>query len=352
MIKNYLINSYRSTKKNKLNFLISVVGISVGLASCILIFMYVNHEFNYDLFHSNSDNIYRMKEEFPEVLDYCRFRPFYRGMSKEANIHFDNETYRLNKVFFADSSIFSIFSFPLVSGSVKNQLNKVNTALISEELAYKYFNNENPIGKIIAIDQFNGIEITGIFKNIPENSHIKFDVLISFLTIESRAHHFEDDKWIRAQVYTYILCHPGVYYKKLEEKLPAFINKNKPELNKNREREEFFLQPFKNIHLHSKLLFETEKNQDISTIWFLIILAVLIMIIAWVNYINLSASTAIERAKEISIKKIIGCKKIQLVGQFITEGFIINTLSSILSFIIIIIASHWLSSFFWFVYSP
>ena len=370
MIRIYLKSTYRNISKNPIGFAITIIGITAGLVVCILISLFVNEELSYDKFHLQSNNIYRvanniykenilesqnaktfsaygpaLKEEFPEVLNFCRIRPYERGYNKEANIQYGNERFNLSNVFYADSTLFSVFTLTMKSGDTKDQLRNINTALISKSVAENYFADGNPLDKIITINNQQTVAITGVFNDLPANSHLKCDLLVSYVSVEQNSHDYEQRKWDHPwqQAYTYILLNPNSDYKTFAKKLPDFISKHKPGLADNNEKEELFLQPLEKIHLHSNLLLEAEKNGDVSKIWFLSLLATVIMVIAWLSYLNLSTSMIFNKLKEVSIRKIIGCKKNHFISQFIIDGLVVYLISFGLAMIIILLAEKGLN---------
>lgn len=369
MIQNYLKSTRRNILKNKISFAISITGLTAGLAVCILISLYVYHELSFDKFHERSKNIYRvaanmyknnllesqnartfsaygpaLKEEYPEVVNFCRIRPYERGNNKEATVKFENEQFKLSNVFYADSTLFSVFSFTMNMGS-NSQLSNVNTAIVSKTVAENYFPGKNPLGKIITINNQQNVEITGVFNDLPSNSHLKCDMLVSYVSVEQSSRDYEQRKWNHAwqQTYTYLLLNPNADSETFAQKLPGFISKHKPELAEKNENEELFLQPLRKIHLHSNLLLEAEKNGDASRVWFLSALAVLIMVIAWLSYLNLSTSMAFDKLKEVSIRKIIGCKKIHFINQFIIDGLVVYLISFVIAILVLLLAEKGLN---------
>jgi putative ABC transport system permease protein len=370
MIRNYLKSTYRNIIKNRIGFAITIIGITAGLVVCILISLFVNDELSYDKFHVQSKNIYRvadniykenilesqnartfsaygpaLKEEYPEVVNFCRIRPYERGYNKEANIQLGNERFKLSNVFYADSTLFSVFTFTMNMGNSNDQLRNVNTAIISKSVAENYFSDENPLGKIITINNQQTVTITGVYDNLPSNSHLKCDLLVSYVSVEQNSSDYEQRKWDHPwqQAYTYVLLNPNADYKTFAKKLPEFISKHKPVLAANHENEELFLQPLERIHLHSNLLLEAEKNGDASKVWFLSLLAISIMVIAWLSYLNLSTSMAFDKLKEVSIRKIIGCKKIHFINQFIIDGLVVYLISFVMAIMIILLAEKGLN---------
>ena len=350
MIKNYLILTLRNLKSNKGYFIINLLGLTIGITAFILITLWIKAETSYDKFHKNAQNIYRVdyllyeegileqhsasgssgvgkeiKNMFPEVEDYTRF---YRT---ESLIKYGDKTFKEKNILYAQSSFFDIFSFPLSEGKPDSSILAINHAVITEETARKYFGNENPIGKMITIDGANDFEVAGIIKSIPDNSHFKFDILLSYENLIKSSRGW-DNSWVSERVYSYILMAPGADAKALEAKLPqipeAFIGKFM--------KEAFFLLEYKlvkltDIHLHSSVSNELEVNGNYRSVFSLGIVALLVLLIAFVNYINLATSRSIERAHEVGIRKVTGASKRDLVFQFLSESAILNLIALIIS---------------------
>ncbi len=244
-------------------------------------------------------------------------------------------TFNEPKIYYADPSFLQIFSFPLLQGSPANALDDPNTALISESSAQKYFGDENPMGKMLVVSNQNGkqlCQITGIFQDIPENSHIKFSLLLSFKTlIQLRPNAAYDWGWNMFN--TYVLLAPDANGLSLQDKLNDFVDRNK--IHGEDYKREFLLQPIKDIHLHSNLRWEPEINGNARTVYFLIVIAMFILLTAWINSINLSTSRAVTRAKEVGIRKVLGSRRVQLVKQFISESVFLN-IFAVLSALVLI----------------
>ncbi|CAG5003448.1 hypothetical protein DYBT9275_03155 [Dyadobacter sp. CECT 9275] len=362
MFKNYLKIARRNLWRNKTFSAINIFGLAIGIAACFFVFQYVYFESNYDRFNTNVSNIYRvpisysgsmanvpttaanhpavgpaMKADFPEVLDYVRVVSvslFMNAstMSYEA-LNAEPKTFNESKIFLADASFFKVFSYPLVLGDRNTCLTEANSIAISASEAKKYFGTTNPVGKILKMNGRMPMKVTAVFDDIPENSHIKFDMLISFATVGPN---WGNDNWTWPEFYNYVVLAPGTDVKKLEAKFPAFINKylgaKMKELNFGCA---FHLQPISDIHLKSNYLKEAEANGSEKEIYFLAIIGVFILFIAWINYINLSTAKSMERAKEVGLRKVVGAEKEQLVVQFLLESFLVNGLALLLATVII-----------------
>jgi putative ABC transport system permease protein len=350
MFKNYLNLTFRSLNLNKTYFIINLLGLTIGITSFVLILFWIRAETSYDKFHKNADNIYRVdyllyeegileqrsaagstgigkeiKNAFPEVLDYTRFN------RTEALVKYQDKVFKEADILYAQSSFFNIFSFPLAIGKADSTILAINHAVITQETARKYFGDENPIGKMITIDGASDYEITGIVKSAPENSHLRFDILLSYDNL-IKASRSWDNSWVSERVYSYILVSPGTNIAALQAKLPqipeAFIGQHM--------KEAFYLLEYKlvkltDIHLHSSISNELEVNGNYRSVVSLGIVAFLILLVAFINYINLATSRSIERAHEVGIRKVSGALMKDLIFQFLTESAFLNFIALVVS---------------------
>jgi putative ABC transport system permease protein len=378
MFKNYLKITLRNLVKHKTYSFVNISGLAIAMAASFIIFLYVSFELSYDKFHKNADRIYRLrndriykdihdksagcppalgpmlKKEFPEILESVRVLnanymnnivsyipgPEPAPGSKRASPSFNQE-----KIFFAESSFLKIFSFPMMNGSHESALQEPNTAVISQSSARKYFGDEDPMGKIITITNPYGKQhyrITGIFKDVSANSHIKFEFLLSYkslIQLKKEAEYY----WGWNMFNTYILLSPTADPHALAAKLPGFVERHK---NHGKDyRRAYILQPLTDIHLHSHLRHEPEVNGNIRVVYFLTFIAVLILIIAWINYINLSMARSMTRAKEVGIRKVLGSRRIQLIKQFMAESGMLNILAFITALAVVQIVLPYFNRF-------
>ena len=350
MIKSYLILTLRNLKSNKGYFIINLLGLTIGITAFILIMLWIKAETSYDKFHKNANNIYRVdyllyeegileqhsasgsgavgkeiKNAFPEVTKYTRFS------RTESLVKYGDKTFKEKSILYAQSSFFDLFSFPLLMGKADTSILAINHAVITEETARKYFGDENPIGKMITIDGVSDFEVAGVVKSIPENSHCKFDILLSYENLIKNSRSW-DNSWVSERVYSYILLTPGADAKALQAKLPQLPETFIGEFMK----EAFFLLEFRlvrltDIHLHSSVSNELEVNGNYRNVVSLGIIACLVLLIAFINYINLATSRSIERAHEVGVRKISGALQKDLVFQFLTESAILNLVALIIS---------------------
>lgn len=349
LVVNYLKVAFRILLRQKGYSFINIFGLAIGMAACLLIFQYVTFEKSYDTYHDDYENIYRvlnyryytsgldksagcaalvgptMKEEFPEVLSFTRFKKII------PTVRYNDTIFKENMTFFADSSFFSMFSFRLIEGDPRSALREPYSVVFTKSTAEKYFGYENPIGKTIYLWNSTPCKVTGLAEDVPENTHIKFDMLISFVTQFS-----EQFCWPCNNKHTYIKVAKGTDPRVLESKFPSIINKIHADENNSFERA-YFLQPIADMHLTPDLRFEFVTTGDGETVNILSLVALFIIIIAWLNYINLSTARSINRAKETGLRKVIGAGRKQLIRQFLLESLLLNTLGVIAALIIVCI---------------
>ena len=354
MLKSYFKIAIRNLLRYKTNTFINIFGLATGISVFLLIIQYVSFELSYGSFNKNADRIYRvrndriysdkhdksagcppalaptLKKEFPQIIESARLRGTDVTFIDKEKYIYEN----VEKVFYAETSFLKIFTFPLLKGSAAAVLSEPYDLIISESLSQKYFGNDNPVNKEISLINEYGnhnYRITGVFKDVPPNSHIKFSMLISYKTLiaqNKRAEYY----WGWNAFNTYILLARGADPKALEAKFPAMVEKYKN--YESSYKRQYLLQPLKDIHLYSYLRFEPEVNGSAETVKFLSIIALFVLILAWVNYINLSTSRSLMRAKEVGIRKVLGSNQLRLIKQFMTESFLLNLIALLLAFVI------------------
>ena len=360
MLKNYFKTAWRNLWKHKLFSAINISGLTIGIASSLLLLSYVSFQFSYDDFNVNEKNIYRvnldlyqnnklvfksaenysalgpaLKNDYPQVVAQARL--YNMGYKNNCVFTYNNDHFGETKFLYADPSFLSMFSFPFIQGNPASALSQPYSAVISASEAKKFFGDSNPVGKFIQMndDDRNAelCKITGVFKDVPENSHIKFNILISYSTLDQRRNGMSryENAWDHKDFYTYIQLRPGTNPKLLEENLPAFISKHIPAERSSFTESKLTLQPLKRIHLTPGLIDEPGNTGNEKAISLLIIVAIFIITIAWVNYVNLSTAASVNRAKEIGIRKVLGSKRGQLIKQFLTESFSVNAVSFIVA---------------------
>lgn len=350
MFKNHLKLAFRNLIKQKGYSLINLLGLITGITAFILIVCWIQSEMSFDSFHHDKENIYRvdfklyeedklelysaaavpavgpeMKRNFPEVKEYTRFSRV-EGVVNYGDVHFKE-----SEMFYAEPSFFSLFSFSLVKGTADTSLLAVNTAVISESAAHRYFGETDPMGKVITYNGTDKYSICGVAKDAPANSHFKFDILLSYENLINQNEWFNSG-WLGANFYTYVRLTPGTNVKALEAKIPQLPQKFIGDFMKQAYfLVEFNLRKLGDIHLHSSLSNELSVNGSFRGITFLGIIAVLVLLIAYINYINLTTSRSVERASEVGVRKVLGALKKQLVSQFVTESVLLNLLALIIS---------------------
>ena len=357
MLRNYLLVIFRNLLRNRVSSVVNIVGLAVGMAAFILIIQYVRYELGYDDFQVKQDRIFRVEqdrynkgvittqwaagcsavgqalfEHFPEVENFTRFQKI------DGVFSYGEKKFRENEIYIADTSFFEIFSFPLVGTDPSIQLRNPLEMLISESMARKYFGEENPVGKSL---RFNGgpeVMITGIFKDIPRNSHLKPDFVVSWATMVQFRGPDINTAWQWDGFFNYLLLKPGTDYKALEAKIPAFVEEEiGDDLKKFDAGAVYHLQPLRSIHLHSDYMFEAEPNGSARSVYALMAIAFFLVLIAWINYINLSSSRSLERAREVGMRKVTGALKGQLMRQFLVESVLVNLLAAILAVVLVML---------------
>ncbi|OGU34789.1 MAG: hypothetical protein A2068_05980 [Ignavibacteria bacterium GWB2_35_6b] len=354
MLKNYFFIALRNILKYRVYSLINIVGLAVGITCTILILLYVTDELSYDKFHTKADRIYRVIE-FIEPAERSSSMPFPAGEALQTDypnyiesyvrlfnmqattlameyrpengqpVHFNEPN-----IFFADSTFFEVFDFKLVQGNPKEVLNKPLSILITQSTAQKYFGNENPVGKNLRFEGQTDITVTGVLEDSPTNSHFQFDFLISMSTLShvGFGQSFANG-WYWNPCWTYVVLKEGVKPEDLEVLFPDFINKYfHPDI---RALSTMALQPLKDIHLYSHLDYEIETNSDVTLVYIFAIIAVFILVIAGINFINLATARSMKRAREVGVRKVMGALPNQLIGQFLAESVLFSLFAIILA---------------------
>jgi len=357
MIKNFFLIALRSLLKHRVFSFINIFGLAIGIAACLIILQYTRFERSYDKFEVNAGRIYRvqldrynegklstqwaagaagigmlLKEAFPEIQAVARLHDENNIMS------YKDKFFREEHMFYATDEFLSMFSYPALQGSISGALKEPFAAVLTASTARKYFGNEDPIGKTIELNKVNHFKIMAVVPDPPVNTHLKFSMLFSFVTLEKFTSPEINTTHDWDGFFTYILLRPGADATQLEKKIPALVEKKwGDDLRKSKEGMVFHLQALPDIHLSPTYMMEAEPNGDRKAVSFLSIIALFIIAIAWINYINLATARSIERAKEVGIRKTLGSLRGQLIGQFLFESFLINLLAVILAFVLILL---------------
>lgn len=366
MFRNYLKTAWRNIRKNKLFSAINILGLSLGIALCFIIMLYVQDELSYDRFNKNAGNIARvvfnaninggkisesivmapvaqtMKNDFPEVQDATRLVAY--GASK---ITYGDKSFKDDQFAFVDPNFFNIFTLPFLEGNAKAALLQPHTVVITKTTAQKYFGKEEAIGKTLGFNNNTEVyKVTGVINDVPANSHFHFDMFGSMTAWEQA----KSDSWMYGNFYTYLLLKPGTDYTKMESKLPGMVQKYMgPQIQRDMglslqqfrtkgNELGFVLQPLTSIHLYSKTSTELEPGGDASYVYIFGAIAIFMLLVACINFINLSTASASKRAKEVGVRKVAGSGRFQLIKQFLSESMMITMFALIIALVLVDIA--------------
>jgi putative ABC transport system permease protein len=363
MIKNYLKIAWRNLVNNKADSIINIIGLSIGMAACLLILEFVSFELSYDRFNKNAADIYRvandryqkgklvqhgtitysavgpaMKADFPEVLNNTRVEPM------GSLILIDNEKkIEVKESIAADNEFLSVFSYPLLAGNPKTALKEPNNIILSETLAKKLYsvpdnNYSSLLGKTLKITRDSlPYKITGICRDVTANSHLQFELIASYITLYTQINPWKEAEYdfTDSDFWHYLQLKPGTDYKALEAKFTAFSQRHFQGNKISGSDENFLLQPLLKAHLYSDYEYEIGRTGSSMAVWGMLIIAMLIIVIAWVNYINLTTARSMNRAKEVGIRKVSGATRPQLVRQFLSESLLMNLISVGIAILII-----------------
>jgi putative ABC transport system permease protein len=363
MFKNYFKIAFRNLKRFKAYSLINVFGLAIGIASCIIILLFVTDELSYDKFNIKAEQIYRvhtkgkllgnelnmavspaplgetMVNDFPEVIKSSRM-VYNANMLIRYKVNVFNET----RFFWTDSTLFEIFTIPFLQGDPKTALNQPHTVVLTETLAKKYFGKEDPMDKIMNMEDGTAYTVKGIVKDCPANSHFHYDM---FASLTSWGGSERNTYWVSNNFYTYILLKQGASASGLQKKLPEFAKKYAgPQLQQllgitydeaaNRGYVyEFNMQPLLDIHLNSHLDYEIEPNSDVRYVYIFSIIAVFILLIACINFMNLTTARSSTRSKEVGIRKVLGSNRTKLINQFLTESILLAFFAVLIAIVLV-----------------
>ncbi|RYE28853.1 MAG: ABC transporter permease [Sphingobacteriaceae bacterium] len=357
MFKNYIKIAWRNLLKSKVFSLINISGLTIGITVCMMIFLFVIKEFSVDRFHRNGDHIYRVMRHFnmdSKESDVAYLSGLYgpallndfKGEIKQATrvnqtdnlVTIGNNSFHEKKVLDTDSNFFSFFSFQLLEGDKATVLINPGSVVLTESTAKKYFGSvSNAMGKVITVDKVLPLKVTGIAKNAPANSHLDFDLVMPLENYKDKGWMTE---WINNGIYTYVLLNPTVTKVQIEKQLPRFINKYMgPLLKQTGYRFTLALTPLKDIYFEKTL--DDAKHGDKMVVYVFLSTAVLILLIACINFMNLSTVRAAERSKEVGMRKVMGALRNNLIGQFIGESILLTAISCLLAVVLLLLALPW-----------
>jgi putative ABC transport system permease protein len=362
MLKNYFTSLWRHISKNRVFTLINVSGLAIGMLACILISQFVFHELSYDSFLENSDRIFRIQQDRfdkgelstqwaagaagigPDLkANFSEVKAMTRLSKNGATLANGDTFFREEDLYFASEDFFEVFSVRLIEGTDSLVLKEPFKIVLSESMAKKYFGSENPIGKSLKANGQQEYEVSGVFEDLPITTHMKIDALASFVSLE-RLWNDPVLSWNWDGFMTYIVLEDGVDPAAFEAKLPEFVEKKAgEELRKYNAGLSFHLQPVKDIHLDSDYIMEFKANGNRQSVYFLSVVAILIMLIAWINYINLSTAKSVERAREVGVRKVMGGHRSQLIQQFLSESLFLNFVAVLLATVLAMVLTPWFS---------
>ena len=364
MLRNYLTVALRNLWKHKFYSIINILGLAIGLACFLFILLFIRDELSYDLYHEKADRIYRVNfdghafeqdlnfavvgaplgptilEAYPEIEQQCRFRSY-----GSYAVRYEDQSYTEDAVIYADSTLFDVFSFELVKGDSEKALVEPNTIVITEEIAQKYFGDEDPMGKSLTLDNDDLCRVTGVMKAIPKNSHFNFDMFVSMATTgESR-----NNMWMSNNFQTYVVLQEGADADKVNAKfdqlvrdyvgpeLEQFMGKTIDDLMAAGNYINFSLFPMTKIHLYSDKQEELAATSDIKYIYIFAFIGIFILLLACINFMNLSTARSASRAKEVGMRKVVGAGRPQLIFQFLSESVVITFLGFLLAIVGLIV---------------
>lgn len=372
MFKNYLQIAFRNLSKHKVHSSINVIGLAIGLASFVLIFLYVQDELSYDRYHSKADRIYRVTAEivgaensssmpFPAghtlLADYPNYVEsvvrFFNFQVPTVAISYAPESgdvirFNESRFFLVDSSLFDVFDFEMISGEKETALVRPNTMLITESTATKYFDDADPIGRTLRLEQNGNLdfEVVGVIADTPKNSHFEFDFLASMSTTDAFSRNggpFQNNNWFWNPVWTYIVMPENVDVAAFESYFPAFVEKYWPPQVKADAI--MSIQPLTDIHLTSNLDFEIRTNSDEAYVYIFSVIAFFILIIACINFMNLTTARSSQRSREVGMRKVLGAIRPQLIRQFLSESVMLAIIATAVAVPLVYLALPVLNNF-------
>ena len=362
MFTNYIKTAWRNIIRNKAFSALNIAGLAISLTAFMLMALYIEHELSYDKFNRQAANIYRVVDDkqTPDVLlrsaqtaapvapalqqDFPEIKEAVRLIENEGLVKYNTNLFEERNIFFSDESIFRIFSFNLVKGNAGNALKEPNTIVLTTAMAQKYFGDAEPLGRLMEVGG-SLLKVTGVMADVPENSHLQFDFLISMSTAQQKGSGYDwlFTNWYSNNFYTYILLPKGYQADKLTAKLGNF-DKQHQEANSTTVHN-YALEKLTDIYLKSDRDNQVGKTGSLSNIYIFSITALFLLLIACINFINLSTARSATRAKEVAVKKVAGAARSQIIQQFLLESFFISAISIAIAVLFVKLALPAFNSF-------
>lgn len=373
MFKNYFKIALRSVWKDKFFSFLNISGLAIGIACCLLIVTYVRYELSYDKHFEGSENIYRIiidgsfngreftgsqspsptggiyKDQIPAVEERLRLRN-----SGDWIVKYEDKVFNENRVVYSDETFFDVFKIRLLKGNPKEVLNRRNHLVMSETIAQKYFGDEDPIGKIVRLDNESDWTVSGVYEDIPDNTHFRFNMILSFITREDE---YNSQQWLNQNYDTYLVLNENadpdqvesqmneIAIEKMGAEFKQFLDMTFEQFEAAGNSFNYFLQPLADIHLRSEGYGGFEPEADITYVYIFSAIAAFILIIACINFMNLSTARSANRAKEVGIRKVLGSIRGQLIMQFISESVMITFISGIIGLAVAIVVLPFFNDF-------
>ncbi len=370
MIKSYFKAAFRTIKKQKFYSLVSISGLALGMACCFVILVYLHNETSYDTFPPDADTIFRLvrkmpdihgpstrnpmapvlKENFPEIELAVRTWP----LSEAYTFRAGEKGFQQEGILFADPGFFRLFTYEFIYGDPHNPLANPSSVVLTQTASQKYFGMDNPVGRILSFDGKFDLIVSAVIQDAPQNSHLQFEVVIpleKFNAIAGYIYGYDastyrlTDAWEAGMFMTYLMLQKNSVPRSLEQKFPGFLKKYAP-YNKELLDESYYLQPIKDIHLHSSYRSGSDKISDIKYIYGIMAIGLIILAMSCFNYINLTTARFSARRKEIGIRKVVGAQRRQLIGQLLSESSVFFLAAFLLSFVLIILLAPVVNNIF------
>ncbi len=349
MIRNYLKSFIRFIAKHKAYSINNIIGLSIGMASAVLVYLWILDELSFDTYHDNYNNIYRIvatwdnadgdfnlavtaaqlapafEESFPEIIETARFRP---AVTEMLVSHGENKFYE-DEIAYADKEFFRVFTHPFIHGSEDDPFPELYSAVISKEIATKYFGDENPVGELFSLDEETIVTITGVFENVPANSHLHFNILLNFELLPEMGWNLH---WENNSIFAYALMKEGFDYPSLKTQIDTLTKQLY-----SHGTYEFWLQPLSDVHLKSSMEADVYSHTEPTYQYIRIFsfIGIFILLLSVINYVNLSTARSTMRAREVGVRKVFGARREQLVRQFMGESFFLCLLSYLIAMLLV-----------------